>query len=190
MNKLNIQIHPFHLVDPSPWPILGAFGELSATVGGVMWFHSYSGGGFLLISGLLIIVSVMTVWWRDIIRENTFEGNQTSKVEQGMRMGMLLFITSEIMFFFAFFWAFFYSSINPDLAIGAVWPPAAIETFNPWEVPLLNTLILLSSGATVTVCHNALITGDRKIALDSLLATIILAIFFTFWPSIYVQNSY
>jgi len=107
MNKLNIQIHPFHLVDPSPWPLLGAFGALSATVGGVMWFHSYSGGGFLLISGLIIIVSIMSVWWRDIIRENTFEGNQTSKVEQGMRMGMLLFITSEIMFFFAFFLGFF-----------------------------------------------------------------------------------
>ena len=179
MNKLNIQIHPFHLVDPSPWPFLGAFGALSSTVGGVMWFHSYSGGGFLLISGLSIIASVMTVWWRDVIRENTFEGNQTLKVENGMRMGMLLFITSEIMFFFAFFWAFFYSSINPDLAIGAIWPPAAIETFNPWEVPLLNTLILLSSGATVTVCHNALITGDRAIALDALSGTILLAIFFT-----------
>lgn len=90
-------------------------------------------GGLLLICGLVIIVSVMTCWWRDIIRENTFEGNQTSKVESGMRMGMLLFITSEIMFFFAFFWGFFYSSINPDLAIGAIWPPAAIKTFNPWK---------------------------------------------------------
>ena len=150
MNKLNIQIHPFHLVDPSPWPILGAFGALSATVGGVMWFHSYSGGGFLLISGLLIIVSVMTVWWRDIIRENTFEGNQTSKVEQGMRMGMLLFITSEIMFFFAFFWAFFHSSLSPVFNLGGVWPPEAIQTIQTSGIPLTNTFFLLSSGATVT----------------------------------------
>eukprot|EP00750_Incisomonas_marina_P001086 INCI10898.1.p2 GENE.INCI10898.1~~INCI10898.1.p2 ORF type:complete len:268 (+),score=-13.68 INCI10898.1:1641-2444(+) len=179
MGKLNNQIHPFHLVDPSPWPLLGSLGALSATSGGVMWFHSYSGGGFLLTSGLIIIVLVMTFWWRDIIRENSFEGNQTSKVESGMRMGMLLFITSEVMFFFAFFWAFFYSSINPDLAIGAVWPPAAIEVFNPWEVPLLNTLLLLSSGATVTVCHNALITGDRTLAIRSLIATIVLATTFT-----------
>jgi len=108
MNKLNNHIHPFHLVDPSPWPLLGSFGALSATMGGVMWFHVYSGGGFLLVSGLSIIILVMTFWWRDIIRENTFEGNQTSQVEQGMRMGMLLFITSEIMFFFAFFGVFLF----------------------------------------------------------------------------------
>jgi len=177
--KINKQIHPFHLVDPSPWPILGSFGALTATSGGVMWFHDYSGGGFTLVLGLSIIVFVMAFWWRDIIRENTFEGNQTSKVEAGMRMGMLLFITSEVMFFFAFFWAFFFSSINPDLAIGSVWPPASIEVFNPWEVPLLNTLILLTSGSTVTVCHNSLITGDRKLAIASMIATILLAIAFT-----------
>ena len=112
MAKLNNQIHPFHLVDPSPWPLLGSLGAFSATTGGVMWFHSYSGGGFLLTCGLIIIVSVMTFWWRDVIRENSFEGNQTLQVENGMRMGMLLFITSEVMFFFAFFWAFFSSSIN------------------------------------------------------------------------------
>ena len=179
MAKLNTQAHPFHLVDPSPWPLMGSLAALSATTGGVMWFHSFSGGGFLLVFGLMLIVLVMTFWWRDIIRENSFEGNQTAKVEEGMRMGMLLFITSEVMFFFAFFWAFFYSSINPDLAIGAIWPPAAIQVFNPWEVPLLNTLILLSSGATVTVCHNCLITGDRSLAIKSMVATIILAVAFT-----------
>jgi len=144
-----------------------------------MWFHSFSGGGSLLIFGLIIIVLVMTLWWRDIIRENTFEGHQTKKVEEGMRMGMLLFITSEVMFFFAFFWAFFYSSINPDLAIGGVWPPVDIDVFNPWGVPLLNTLILLSSGATVTVCHNALVIGDRTLAIRSMIATVVLAIAFT-----------
>ena len=101
--KLNKQIHPFHLVDPSPWPLLGSIGALTATSGGVMWFHDYSGGGFSLVLGLTIIVFVMAFWWRDIIRENTFEGNQTSKVEEGMRMGMLLFITSEVMFFFLHF---------------------------------------------------------------------------------------
>jgi heme/copper-type cytochrome/quinol oxidase subunit 3 len=177
--KLNNQIHPFHLVDPSPWPLLGYLGALSATTGGVMWFHDYSGGGFLLSSGLTIIVSVMAFWWRDIIREQSFEGHQTLKVEEGMRMGMLLFITSEIMFFVAFVWDLFYSSINQDASIGAVWPPVDIEVFNPWEVPLLNTLILLSSGATVTVCHNALITGDRSMAIRSLIATVILATTFT-----------
>jgi heme/copper-type cytochrome/quinol oxidase subunit 3 len=176
---INKQEHPFHLVDPSPWPLLGSIGAFSATTGGVMWFHSFSGGGSLLILGLIIIALVMTFWWRDIIRENTFEGHQTKKVEEGMRMGMLLFITSEVMFFFAFFWAFFYSSVNPDLAIGGVWPPADIEVFDPWGVPLLNTLILLSSGATVTVCHNALVVGDRTLSIRSMVMTIILAAAFT-----------
>jgi len=108
MAQLNNQIHPFHLVDPSPWPLLGSVGAFSATTGGVMWFHSYSGGGFLLTCGLIIIVLVMSFWWRDVIRENSFEGNQTLQVEKGMRMGMLLFITSEVMFFFCFFLGFLF----------------------------------------------------------------------------------
>merc|ERR1711970_166693 len=94
-------------------------------------------------------------------------------------MGMLLFICSEVMFFFAFFWAFFYSSINPAIEIGSVWPPSGIEVFSPWEVPLLNTLILLTSGATCTICHNCFITGDRRRAFFSLLVTILLAVAFT-----------
>jgi cytochrome c oxidase subunit 3 len=178
MNKINNRIHSFHLVDPSPWPLLGALGALSATCGSIMWFNFFFGGGFLLTCGLSIIILIMTIWWRDIIRENSFEGNQTSKVEKGMCMGMLLFITSEIMFFVAFFWAFFYSSINPDLSIGGIWPPLEIEVLDSWEVPLLNTLILLSSGATVTVCHNCLITNDQFGAEVSIEVTCWLAFVF------------
>merc|ERR1712000_701549 len=114
MQKLKSLIHPFHLVDPSPWPFIGGISVMSATVGGVLWFNLYSGGGGLLFFGLVLVVVVMITWWRDIIRENTYEGNQSLQVENGLRMGMLLFITSEIMFFFAFFWGFFYSSINPE----------------------------------------------------------------------------
>jgi cytochrome c oxidase subunit 3 len=177
--KYNNQVHPFHLVDPSPWPIVSATGAFAATFGGVMFFHSYQGGVFLLNLGLFIIVFGMFVWWRDVIREGTFEGQHTKKVELGLRMGMVLFIVSEIMFFFAFFWAFFYSSINPVPEIGAIWPPKGIECFSPWEVPFLNTLILLTSGATCTVCHNTLITGEKKLAINSLILTIFLAVFFT-----------
>jgi cytochrome c oxidase subunit 3 len=99
--------HPFHLVDPSPWPLVASSGALAATVGGVMWFHSYSGGGFLCATGMLTILYVMATWWRDIIREGTFEGQHTEMVQIGLRLGMILFIVSEVMFFFAFFWAFF-----------------------------------------------------------------------------------
>ena len=177
--KYNNKIHPFHLVDPSPWPIVSATGAFAATFGGVMFFHSYQGGIFLLNLGLFIIVFGMFVWWRDVIREGTFEGQHTKQVELGLRMGMVLFIVSEIMFFFAFFWAFFYSSVNPTPEIGSIWPPKGIECFSPWEVPFLNTLILLTSGATCTVCHNTLVTGEKKLAVNSLILTIVLAILFT-----------
>jgi len=177
--KRNRQRHPFHLVDPSPWPFVGSFGALSLTFGGVMYMHSYSGGWTLFLSGFLTILFVMYSWWRDIIREGTFEGQHTFVVQKGLRMGMLLFIVSEIMFFFAFFWAFFDSSIKPAIAIGGVWPPNGLEILNPWGVPLLNTVILLSSGATVTWAHHAIVAGAKRSAVISLILTVVLAILFT-----------
>jgi len=107
----NYHRHPYHMVDPSPWPLVSSFGAFMATSGGVMYMHGYSGGGFSLFSGIIIILYCMYVWWRDIVREATFEGWHTSLVQKGMRYGMVLFIVSEIMFFFAFFWAFF--SVKP-----------------------------------------------------------------------------
>merc|ERR1711990_699430 len=133
-----------------------------------MYFHNYFGGYTLLTFGFLTLLLCMFVWWRDIVREGMYEGQHTKDVQFGLRMGMLLFIVSEVMFFFAFFWAFFYSSVNPAPEIGAIWPPKGIECFSPWEVPFLNTLILLTSGATVTVCHNTLLTGEKKLAVNSL----------------------
>jgi hypothetical protein len=115
MKKITRQIHPFHLVDPSPWPLLGAFSAMGATSGGVMYMHAYKSGGYLLALGLFGIVLVMAVWWRDIIREATFEGQHTHAVQQGLRWGMALFIVSEIMFFFEFFWAFICSSCAPAI---------------------------------------------------------------------------
>ena len=165
--------------DPSLWPIVISGVAFGTTTGGVMFFHGYSGGQFLLTLSLSFLVFMMFIWWRDVVRESKFEGQHTKAVEYGLRMGMVLFIVSEIMFFFAFFWAFFHSSTSPAIEIGGVWPPLGIETFSPWEVPLLNTLILLTSGATVTVCHNTLITGERGLAVQSLIATVILAAIFT-----------
>jgi len=115
---------------------------------------------------------MMFCWWRDIIREGTIEGQHTKTVQTGLRMGVILFIASEIMFFFAFFWAFFHSSFNPNLAIGGVWPPAFLIVLNPWKVPLLNTIILLSSGATVTWAHHAIVWGNKAEAVNALGATI------------------
>jgi len=121
----------------------------------------------------------MFIWWRDIIREGTFEGQHTSIVQLGLRFGVILFIVSEVMFFVAFFWAFFWASLAPVPEIGSVWPPQGIEVLSPWEVPFLNTLILLSSGASVTWAHHAIICGNRKEAINGLILTVGLALIFT-----------
>ena len=118
--KKNYQQHPFHLVDPSPWPLVAAIAAGTMLLGGVMFFHGYNGGGSTLVFGMLGIVYVMIVWWRDIIREATFEGQHTSMVQLSIRFGIILFIASEVMFFFAFFWAFFHSSMNPTPELGSV----------------------------------------------------------------------
>jgi len=175
----NDQRHPFHLVDPSPWPLLGSVAALGMTYGGVMYLHNYTGGFTFFLLGFSTILYTMYIWWRDIIREGTFEGQHTAAVQQGLRQGVLLFIVSEIMFFFAFFWAFFDSSIKPSLMLGGVWPPEGLETLSPWGVPLLNTVILLSSGATVTWAHHAIVAGAKSSAQTGLLLTIVLAIVFT-----------
>jgi len=176
---LSYQRHTFHLVDPSPWPFVGGMSAFTLMNGAVMYFHSFSGGGFVLSLGFVLIILTMIVWWRDVIREGTFEGHHTKVVQIGLRYGMVLFIVSEIMFFFAFFWAFFHSSLAPTVELGSVWPPEAISPFNPWDVPLLNTIILLSSGATVTWAHHAITTGVRYQAIYALILTIFLALIFT-----------
>tara|TARA_B110000879_G_scaffold62229_1_gene87397 strand:- start:2873 stop:3562 length:690 start_codon:yes stop_codon:yes gene_type:complete len=141
--------------------------------------HGYMGGDFLWKFGIGMILFMMYVWWRDIIREGTIEGQHTMRVQKGLRMGMLLFIVSEVMFFFAFFWAFFHASFNPSVALGGVWPPAFMVILDPWKVPLLNTIILLTSGATVTWAHHAIVWGSKGHAMSALLYTVALATVFT-----------
>lgn len=185
----NNQRHGFHLVDPSPWPLIAAFSALMFTFGGVLYMHGYLGGVFLWRFGVAMILFMMFCWWRDIIREGTIEGQHTYAVQLGLRMGMLLFIVSEIMFFFAFFWAFFHSSISPAINLGSVWPPKGIEVLNAFGVPFLNTVILVSSGATVTWSHHAILAGNRNSALVSLILTIILAVIFTYCQYFEYVNS-
>ncbi|MBI4183429.1 MAG: cytochrome c oxidase subunit 3 [Proteobacteria bacterium] len=168
--------HPYHLVDPSPWPILGALAAFTMFVGLLVYMHYDVIWLFLL--GVAAVLAVMFAWFRDVVREATFEGHHTPVVQIGLRYGMALFIASEVMFFAAFFWAFFDSSLFPAASTGGQWPPQRVTVFNPWELPFLNTLILLSSGCTVTWAHHALIEDKRAQMLQGLGLTIALGLTF------------
>lgn len=183
MKKKHIcsQQHSFHLVSQSPWPILSSVGALGLTFGFATYFHGYTGGFVLIEISLIHLIFCASLWWRDVIREATIECYHTKKVLKGLALGMILFIISEIMFFFCFFWSYFYFSFNPSFAIGCVWPPMDLIILNPFEIPLLNTLLLLTSGASLTWCHHAIKNGDKKESIIALFATILLGIIFTIW---------
>ena len=184
------QTHPYHLVDPSPWPIVGAVGALLMTFGLVLFMHPETLGAGLqpaleaiglwsIAPGVVIAMAVMMLWWMDVVREATVEGHHTPVVQIGLRFGMALFIVSEVMFFSAFFWAFFDASLYPKEAIDFIWPPPGIKVFDPLGVPLLNTLILLTSGFTVTWAHHDIRSGDQRHAAMMLAVTVVLGISFT-----------
>jgi cytochrome c oxidase subunit III len=171
---------PYHLVDPSPWPIIGAlFGAMILV--GIIFLANF-GNWTLLVIGVLGVAFVMFMWWRDVIRESRTPGLHTAIVRLGLRYGMLFFITSEVMFFVAFFWAFFNFALFPEhvsFAKVIQWPPAGIKTDDPFSVPFLLTMILLLSGTTVTWAHHCLLEKDRKGLLTGLGLTVLLGIAFT-----------
>nr|AMA07341.1 cytochrome c oxidase subunit III [Diodora graeca] len=169
--------NPFHLVEFSPWPLVGSVGAFFLTVGLASWFHLHVLS--ILVLGLILIGLTMVQWWRDIIRESTFQGLHTVNVSLGLRWGMGLFIVSEVCFFFAFFWAFFHSSLAPTPELGSCWPPVGVCALSPVEVPLLNTGVLLASGVTVTWAHHGLMGGDYKGGVDGLFLTVCLGVYFT-----------
>ncbi len=181
------QAHPYHLVAPSPWPVLGAFGALILAVGAIMGMHDIEGWQPVFGAGMLLILFTMLVWWRDVVREAEIEGHHTPVVQLGLRYGMALFIASEVMFFAAWFWAFFDASLFADEAIqqsrvaftGGTWPPIGVEVFDPFHLPLVNTIILLTSGATVTWAHHALRENNRSQLVSGLAITVLLGISFT-----------
>jgi cytochrome c oxidase subunit 3 len=173
------QAFPFHLVDQSPWPLVTSLTLLTMAISGVCYFHGYPYGGELLLLGFILTVSSMILWFKDVIIEATYLGHHTAQVQAGLNLGFMLFLVSEIMVFFSVFWAFFHSSLAPTIEIGGTWPPVGIEALDPFAIPLLNTILLLSSGAFVTWSHHALIKGDRFGAIVGLIMTIILAIVFT-----------
>lgn len=171
------QNHPFHLVNFRPWPLTGALGAFITVSGIIKWFHFYNTNLFFLGKLILILTSIQ--WWRDITRERTFQGNHTLIVTTGLRVGIILFIISEIFFFISFFWAFFHRSLSPSIEIGAIWPPKGINPFNPLQIPLLNTIILLSSGLSITWTHHRILENNHNQTVQRLFLTILLGIYFS-----------
>lgn len=179
LTRSNFQAHPFHLVSPSPWPLYSSISLLTLTTSGVLTIHGFDNAIYFLGLAFVSLVSSMSFWFRDVISEGTYLGNHTLAVQKGLNLGVALFIVSEGLFFLAIFWAFFHSALSPTVELGAQWPPKGIEAVNPFELPLLNTVILLSSGVTVTYAHHSLIQGNRSGALYGLVYTVLLAIVFT-----------
>jgi cytochrome c oxidase subunit 3 len=225
--------HDYHLVNPSPWPVVASIFALIMMIGAVIWMRSMSeGAGLFGITGPWVfavgavgIVASAFVWWRDVIREGQ-HGDHTPVVQLHFRYGMILFIASEVMFFVAWFWAYFDAALFPagvhdllnstdvvgqvtrDQLLGGHWPPAPVEgtgvtipasgaptpgvfqhTFDPWGIPLLNTLILLTSGVTVTWAHHALLKNDRRGLVLGLILTVILGATFTFFQAYEYQHA-
>jgi len=175
--------HPFHMVDPSPWPALGAFGALMLAVGAVMYFHNVPVlgmedlGTVTLIPGFALVILTMVLWWRDVVKESVVQKAHTETVNNGLRFGMALFIASEVMFFAAFFWAFFHHSLGFSTAT-MQWPPAGIVPLEAWELPFYNTVILLTSGGTITRAHIFIEEGNNKAAARWTFITATLGVLF------------
>ena len=172
--------HDYHILPPDPWPIIGAFSALSLFGGLVMWMHDNPYGKFFFAGGFAMVLVTMYNWWANTVKE-AHEGFHTPVVQLHLRYGMILFIASEVMFFVAWFWAYFDAALFPSTipAVGGTWPPHGMVVLNPFGFPLLNTMILLCSGCTVTWAHHALINGHREGLIKGLWCTIALGILFT-----------
>ena len=185
--------HDYHILPPSIWPLAGAMAALAMASGGIMWMHSAAGGGAVFFAGVAGVLAVMYGWWRQVIIE-AHAGDHTPVVQLHLRYGMILFIASEVMFFVGWFWAFFdfslfpahivYDSVTKTVSVAAdvaaQWPPKGLEVIDAFRFPLLNTLILLTSGTTITWAHHALLNNDRKGMKYGLWLTIALGVLFSF----------
>jgi cytochrome c oxidase subunit III len=201
MATAQLKHHDYHLVDPSPWPIVGSVAVFIMAIGAIAWMHHMFEAPWIVFAiGVVGVLYTMASWWGDVIREAEYKGDHTRVVQISHRYGMILFIASEVMFFVAWFWAFFNSALFPAdpihatrdaifgcglgtaagaCSVAGTWPPHGIAAFDPWHLPLLNTLILLTSGTTVTWAHHALLENDRPSLKFGLILTILLGLGFT-----------
>ena len=178
-SSVGLPSHPYHIVDQSPWPITLSCVLLSLTISAVLSFHGYIMGELFLLCSSILLIWGMSLWFKDIITEASYLGAHTDKVQKGISLGVVLFIVSEVFFFLSIFWAYFHSSLAPAIEIGSEWPPKGIEPVDASEVPTANTVILLSSGSSVTVAHHSIVDQLINWANSGAVATIIMAVLFT-----------
>jgi cytochrome c oxidase subunit 3 len=182
-----VKQHDYHILPPSIWPFTGAVGAVLMLVGLVLWFHD--SGPWLALIGFVTVLYTMYSWWADVIAEGE-AGDHTPVVQIGLRYGMILFIISEVMFFAAWFWNFIKHAMYPmgtvegTHVVPGQWPPTGIETFDPWHLPLINTLVLLCSGCCCTWAHHALVhENDRQQMRWGLWGAILLGVLFTIFQA-------
>lgn len=161
----------------SPWPLVSSLLALSLLANLTSWIFYKTFVNLML--AFFVLGASSYLWWQDVTREANYEGHHPSKVIKGLKLGMVFFISSEVLFFFSFFWAFFQRRVSPNIELGEIWPPIGVLAFDPINIPLLNTLILLASGVSVTWRHHAFHTSDYKFAEGALLTTIVLGLYFS-----------
>lgn len=181
--------HSFHIVDMSPWPIIRSLRALLIVRGITYWFNCQNSS--LFVWGALLTMVASYQWWRDIRREGAYQGLHTNIVLNGLKIGIVLFIVSEVFFFLSFFWGFFHNRLAPSFELGLNWPPIGVSPFNPFQIPLLNTMILLSSGVTITWSHHSLIEGETLNRKLRLMLTLVLGIYFSILQGVeYIEASF
>nr|BBU67671.1 cytochrome oxidase subunit 3 [Polistes riparius] len=174
MHKSN---NPYHFVTISPWPLIMSLNLMFILINFINFFNQFQ--IYLLLISMMNSNLILFQWWRDVVRESTFQGMHTFSMIKNLKLGMILFIISEIFFFISLFWTYFHSSLSPSIEIGGLWPPKNIIMLNPYSIPLLNSIILISSGITITWSHHSLLFNKNFKAILTLIQTINLGMFFT-----------
>jgi cytochrome c oxidase subunit 3 len=172
--------HPYHLVDVSPWPILMSFSLLSCALAIVSWLTLGVNSTLLYVLVFANLAFISYQWLKDVVREG-LAGYHTEAVREGLMLGFIIFLISEVLLFVSFFWAFFHSSLNPSVEL-AKWPPLGVNAIDCWSLPLLNSILLLSAGFIITWAHHAFIKGEKTTSLVGKIISVLLIVIF-----IYVQ---
>ena len=181
-----MRIHPYHLVDISPWPLQTSINILGQAFNFIFWLNLQS--NYIIFIQIFTLILILFQWWRDVLRES-LGGYHTVFVQKGIMIGFLLFLISEIVLFGSVFWPFFHSTLSISVELGAIWPPYGINAVNPWSLPLLGTTILLSSGFLLTQSHHYFILGNKNQSIFYQILTIILGAAFTLTQSIEYINT-